>query len=538
MNEISLAKAKEEIGTDAYVFLERLIAHYGGDAFGFARLAQSIITRSEVELFGLSIPRFAVRLYLNNGGFVNCRRIATLIKMYKIDNLREWGSRYSDDQILPDERNPDLEVNQLESQSIGDVMNGQSCIADSLLMEPSRLASYHFRYLDPTLAKLPEAYSEGERFSYEITRKAIPYTHTINLGGGHCAQAVSFITTAILANYSKAVHGIAEITALAHHWKCRELGLGSLEPEGMAHYLNAVNLRLLEQCLTQKPSAEVTPVRAGHFGSIVRCYLDSGMPVLFPTSLGKLAEHPSLTTSIYYDNGLKILREDLPTDEDHIVVIVGSSVSNGERFVLHDTATLPFLVATLDQLSSVGVNRKLSTITADNGVIMPVVPKPVKMPLLDERTYSPHPTNPTRRLIEGLRYGLDVLSRTYHFLSDYPCQAQPNHSFDRFRLIRSDSPHVDLRQCADDYRLLLECGLLKAISIMDEKLLWEKPHWLWLEIFTNSVWLWNAESKPLLTLPDSREEIILTAGSGHLLATVHVAKNTQSCEIEMFIPVN
>lgn len=542
MNEITLAEAKNQIGPGSYRFLDYLSLHMGDLLCEPARMAQSIVTRSEVELFGLSAPRFAARVYLRNGGFVNCRRIATLVEMFKLDNFAEWGNRYEDKQLAPEQRNSDLEKVQEPHLRIEEVLKDQSCIADSLLVEPRRLTRYRLSYLDASSAKLAEAYSEGERFDASLIRKLLPYTNTMDLGGGLCAQAVIFMATAVLAKYAKSVHGIAEITALAHDWQCRELALGSLEPEGMDRYFGTVNLRLMEQSLTQRPSDHITETRAKHFSSAIRCYLDSSMPVLFPTSTHKLSKQPSLAQSIYGKNGLKIAAADVPPDEDHLVVIVGSGKKGEETdaqfFVMHDSATLPFLVATLAEMMSVGVTRKLPNVVSDNGVMMAIVPRPVRMPLLDERIYVAEPNQPTRIQIRGMRFGLDTFTRLFHYVSNYPCPAQPNLVPDRFRLIRSDNPKSVFKQCAPDYQLLLECGLLRAISIMETKFSWHKPHWLWIEAFQSSLWVWNAEVPPTETLPSTEVETRAMAGNGLLLCTIRIdaATDSGSAEIEFFVP--
>src|SRR5688500_1001 len=55
------------------------------------RYAQSVVARTEAELFGLSIPRFAVRAYVDGkecGSFVNLRRI----EQFRL-RARDWAAR-------------------------------------------------------------------------------------------------------------------------------------------------------------------------------------------------------------------------------------------------------------------------------------------------------------------------------------------------------------------------------------------------------------------------------------------------------------
>jgi hypothetical protein len=408
MNEITLHEAREEIGPDPYSKLDRLKFFFGDDFEDPGKMVQSIITRSELELFGLSVPRFAIRLYLKNGGFINCRRNATLVKSFHINNSDEWGNRYNDEAIQLENRNSDLGPGQEPHESIALVMDRQSCIADGLLPEPRRLSRFRFKYIDVSSTKLSEAYAEGEVDQLDPNRYYLPYTQTMNLCGGQCAQAVIFIATAILSPFSKSVHGIAEITCLAHEGNCRELTLGSLDPDSMARYFGMNNLRMSEQCLTFKPSASISPIRAKHWEGIIRCYLHSGMPVILPTNTKKLARHPNAENSIYRKNALRISEKDLPKDEHHVLIIVGSAIKD-ETFVFHDTTTMPFLVATGAELANAGATRDHSGAVSDNGVIMPVVPKPVTLPLLDQRIYEPDPQNHNLQIISGIRFGLDAL---------------------------------------------------------------------------------------------------------------------------------
>jgi hypothetical protein len=246
MNHMSLLDAAQEINDGD---LLKIPAFLGQRLMQKARVAQSVIIRSEGILFGTSIPRFAIRVYLEGGGFINCRRLNTFVENSHYDGNTEWGNRYQAGTIAEEQRNQDLDGTQLEHKTLAEVLEGQSCIGDSLLCEPQRLKKDHFSYIDISAARLFDSYGESRSL---VTNDGpfIPYIRSVNLGGGLCAQAVCFMATAALANHASKVCGVAEITALAHEDNCLELSLGGLTPEKMQNYFSRVNLRLSEQAST------------------------------------------------------------------------------------------------------------------------------------------------------------------------------------------------------------------------------------------------------------------------------------------------
>src|ERR1051326_3312031 len=98
MNEVPLSHVWNEVQETGFYEIFALMRHLFAKREGRApleddsewekkplgpfRYASSIAIRSEVELLGMSTPRFAFRIYLNPAEdelqFINCRRLGTL----------------------------------------------------------------------------------------------------------------------------------------------------------------------------------------------------------------------------------------------------------------------------------------------------------------------------------------------------------------------------------------------------------------------------------------------------------------------------
>ena len=98
----------------------------------------------------------------------------------------------------------------------------QSCIADCLLPPPAHLSTGQYTFLQ---TKLGTAYGECDK---QHDFNAIPYVKNIDLGGGVCAQAVSYMATALLHEHATRVYGLADISALAHDPACQEICISGL----------------------------------------------------------------------------------------------------------------------------------------------------------------------------------------------------------------------------------------------------------------------------------------------------------------------
>lgn len=293
------------------------------------RSAPSLIARSEAELFGLSMPRFAYRAYLDDGGrsFVNARRIETF--------CRSVASR-----LDPDSR----------SDFLSRLKQRCSCVADSLLEPPARLSDFHIQTVE-----LGRAYGEHQ----EIW--GTPYVmHIEHLGGGMCAQAVCFQATALWEHCAGGIFGVAEITAL-YDEKQRFMDLSGMSPDACTKYFENPKVGLAAQLQQFERLPSRTEVYAVEkFSVALRAYAASGIPVILPLDIGRMngigkvhGTHVFSSLPNGFREGWKKAHRAYP----HAVLVVGverkltASSANDCRFLINDPATLPFVEASASQLA-------------------------------------------------------------------------------------------------------------------------------------------------------------------------------------------
>jgi hypothetical protein len=191
------------------------------------RFAPSIVCRSEAELFAVSMPRFALRVRLPNSSFANLRRLGSLcgqLEAWLIHSRWRW-------------------IHSLYALIAGEpsrVLANARCVADAFLLPPSRISD-HFITISAPLAK---AYGECEA-NHPETNGTI-YARHIKAGGGMCAQASCLMAAALLPQYAKAVHGVAEITALARDRLVENtrISLSGLYPSEMQRYFRRAEVGL------------------------------------------------------------------------------------------------------------------------------------------------------------------------------------------------------------------------------------------------------------------------------------------------------
>lgn len=531
MNRISIDDAKAQIGLPHWRAVDGLLLHLGDTQVGDPRLAPSIVTRSELSLFGLSAPRFAVRIFPSRGGFINCRRLAVLQSMLSDPDRQIWTSRYESQTLLPEQRNPVLGECATDNPDLAELLSAQKCVADCLLPVPTRLKARNPTFVSVNVQKLLLAY--GEHHAAGELPLLLPFTQTVSLGGGLCAQAASFMATTILCQYAKSAYGVAEITALAHARACRELSLGGLTPRAMADYFTRVNLRLSEQCVSRLPMCVAASSSPTRIFSAIRCYIASGMPVILPVTIAQLSTRRNGENSVYEKNRLKLRNADAHGDENHVVVLVGFSHAGDEPlFVFHDSATLPYLQIRASEMQTLGAIRGARGSCKDGGVIMAVTPKAARMPLLDQRMYRPVATQANHENIDGYRVGLDRLTRIYHFYVLPPVPACPSHAGDRFLLVRSDfSQRGVAAKVPPERGTLFECAVLRAVELLEEAHSWTDPHWIWIELYDNSIWVWDAHASPPNDLPETPEAFLAFMNTRYLLASVFISRDFSSADI-------
>lgn len=504
MNEISDEEFESTLTDTNRQELRKLAVWLGVEYIGPARLAPSIIARSEAELFSLSIPRFAIRRTLTDGGLVNIRRLRTFVQNAAAAGDSLWAIR--DDTLTPDERDPKAII-QLPSPSLEQILlqdSAVSCLADSLI-GPSRLARR--RGINRLINCNPWMHSYyGEDQPSNTCPVFSPYVKSIPWGGGLCAQSVAFMATCILAKYATRVCGISEITAESLTAR-RELSLSELRPVEMSTYFAKAGLRMSQQ---QALNPDQT-VDTNSFGIATRCYLASGMPIVFTTDIRRLALFPDPDRSVYAQNLA-------PQNPDryqkahyaHAVLLVGYS-DESDYITFHDPSLRPYMVATLEELSSLGAfcGTDGSSEPYEHGVIMPVTPAPVRVPLLPQSPNMHAPRTPyTGGLLHHSAWFHEVWPRL-----EYPDLPQDD-------LFAARCPFI-LAQ-AKSLRTTLASGsslpeFRRSIASLDmdamlQRLGIETEMWLWVERHPTAIWLWDAENDS----PEAIPKAILYATSDGL----------------------
>jgi hypothetical protein len=461
-----------------------------------ARRCTSIITRGESQIFTASMPRFAIRLYMPEQlGFINCRRIGALLEQERLEEAGEWGKKPN---LVPSGMmlNPDLERD-LDPKRVRDIVIDDNRIADSLLAPPTGVQKMGFEFISIKKWKLPEAYCESDTV-LSAEKDYLPFAKTFDIGGGLCSQVVSFIATAILAHHSQLVCSIPEITALAHNPKYIDLSLSGLTPQMMNAYFEQVNLRLTEQFAAHEaPTHDLNGPTREIVATALLAYLKSGFPVVLPVDQYQMAFGTnSGQSSIYTHNGLEVRTSGQPFNAPHAVIAVGWGHHEGQpTFVFHDPAGMPYMVMTRDEFCQVGAIYP-DTSNPDNGVIMPITPNDVVVPLLCERHYVGEYKAPVRQTSGGMY----PLAHTFHkncSFSKWPIP--PGITLGEFRLCRA----TDLGSIPN----IVENALLRAqaesvlhgyIRDLCQNNALDDDHWFWVEFFPESIWIWNAED----ALPD------------------------------------
>jgi len=492
LNKLEVEDALKELGAKGHSELINMCGALDSAFPSEVRYAPSIITRSEAQLLGISIPRFAFRFYLpNGGGFVNCRRLLTLIKHAEKNVMLNSGVKELST------KKEDQRIESAQSTSVRDILDapGQSCVADCLLKPPGRFDPRKYTILTTDLEV-----KYGERLPKDpVGYWGTPYVKHIDLAGGVCAESSCFIATAILQNRAKGVYGLAEITAFANKDDSSALSISGLYLDDMARYFEHVSLRAIQQMPFLYAEASHERLGQEAFTNALRAYLLSGMPVVLPVDMARMAgctRQPDGqfqrvdAKSVYGTNGFNVDANqfDFAPSHSHAIVLVGcsrdASIDNF-TLVFHDPAYWPFMHASRRLFDKVGRYRSPTDSEREDQLMMPVTPNPVKLPLLSWR----------RGDADFFNRGLYWLSTSLHDMetTEYP------------RVVPLDAGNFLLSQIGRMERcdlglylrpeLLLDfrTALKNANDSLTQNFQWGPEHWVWLEVFKDSIWIWDAE---------------------------------------------
>ncbi len=273
----------------------------------------------------------------------------------------------------------------------------------------------------------------------------------------------------------------------------------------MQKYFAAINLSMTVQSpheyVTHTASQPIAKVLA--FEIALRSYCLSGIPVILPVDYGRMLGFPNLDASatrdekldIYSQNGLNANIEhfDHTKTNRHCIVIVGCEIEYKREhsvFIVNDPGGYPFMWANTSQLISAGPYMDKEGTAHELFHFWPVTPDAVKMPLLD---YNPPGAYEYRR-------GLKWFSEWYRKSTSYP----PHHSSDNFRLAQlknlGEITHLapietnvgDLQSRWQSFRT----ELFALGKRWEDHYGWSQNHWVWLEIVSDAIWIWDAEIEP------------------------------------------
>jgi len=483
-----------------------LTGHPGGDGTpkdGWRfRLAPSIVTRSEAELFGISDPRFAARVYLDapdlyppedaNAYFINARRMLTFCA-----NVPGWGQRQA--------YAKHCQIKHLHPQPCRPAwyLRESSCIADCVLPPTAAPTGYHV-----LTAPLGRVYGEIDTGPVEAPIRedvrGVPFLKHMRLGGGMCAQAVCFMATLLMHDDANGVHGVADITALAGGGMDEELPLAGLSPPEMFRYFRDERVGLNADWQFPASMGRERD-ESGWLQGALQAYIRSGMPVVFLVDCGRLAglpnRRPALVNPAIYpwnEVGFKLRRPERVGKLHHAVLVIGCD--EGDRFLLNDAATFPFLEASAGQLYEARLYRDDACTEPAVPIFLPVTPACVRMPL-QEWYRDGVCANPDDRHPGLLQ--IAQLLQTGWFPPDRPLEVRVPCDPGGMKLV----PLSRLGAVVPD-------GARPVAEAWLEALPDEEDLWCWVQCIEavtatdqpiTSVWLWDATRAPPDTLP-RREE--------------------------------
>jgi sugar phosphate isomerase/epimerase len=491
----------------------------------FLRYAPSIITRGEIEVMGLSIPRFSVRCYLSENyektvasDFMNMRRLHEECRYVR----KEWEPVVvglpKSNFIALEKLAKKLQVEVSSGPSPREMLTKSSPIADCFLKFANRNDEF-------ILLEVPLGIHYGECQTKELDFNGTPYVQGTSLSG-MCAQAVCFMANSILIEHARGLFGIAEISVIAsgdtnEHVDRHALLQGLTEIEVERYFQShLVGLSAKIQAFSPRLSRASTSYGGvlvhRWFNEALTSYIRSGIPVILQCDLAKLNPIYANHTVVKYElmqTPLKKFEIDEGEVVPHFVCIVGVKAQpiDSNLFVVNDPAFLPFLEIDSELL------RNAILETPDDPVYIPVVPARVKMPLnsvYDEGITSGPPYRYC--LLEVvLRIAEDARRKAKNGIVLEPAWQQ----LPGFENINSDRPNFRLVRITKDTNALsaLMSREMVRLSIAEKVLDWvtvtlgRSIHtggelWVWLQFSGDYLWIWNAEVE--LNSKDSADALL------------------------------
>ena len=425
------------------------------------RYTSSVIVRSELQVYGVSTPRFAFRLEIDGAkGFINLRRLKLLATVLH-DRYGPPGAFFPFPENETDPKQDKVPVEAL------DIINGAS-VADCLLPLPQRFSKWDMHHVSAELAT-----HFGETDPAEENYRATPYVRTAQFGVGLCAQACCFISTLLLVKYATHVCGLGEIGARVQAPNAGYVNVAGLPESKMMEYFASVHLSCIWQVIEDDRGTLAT--NDNYFEECLHGYAISNMPLILGVNFNRLPDKNIPPEA------------DHPPDElaYHAITLVGCSRWNHlcpaspegghlprreTIFLYNDSSCMPFADASNRELARSGMPNKKRPDLPTHPNVFSVTPLEVSIPLLNWKAHRDD--TPSRGLLQASQIGFDgnrVLHRDRReFL------LAPLNSILRHRLIRN-FPRNEIDEVGN-------C-LNELINGAHENLGWDDhgSRWVWFE---------------------------------------------------------
>lgn len=490
--------------------IEQWLGHWT-DGPGYAkpralRMAPSLVSRSDAELYGVSLPRFAVRFFLGGpNSFMNLRR-AWL--------LAQQARRCISDGDPADGRRGEAGGNGGDPSGI----RFPRVIGDSVLGVPAWLPLDRYHVNTRDFGALYGEHRPCTGTAY------VQYSDQI----GACAHAVCFMASMALGQEAKGVFGLPEISALLHEHERAQFPIGGLTGADMENYFRhrAVGLNSTAERIARHQPEGSHSDAAEQFGRALRTYCLSGMPVIVPVDeyrlfgVGSPRCEMDPVGSVYRTNGAgvrlraEVLRRGVRR-RPHCLLVMGCAKDpQKDRFLAHDPSLLPYLVVSSLQLNSAAPYADESMSDLRRFVYQPVVPGAVRLPL--------HLTSARDAVGEG-RIGVWRIAM----------QVQKSGCVERATVVGPEElgeSDFRLMQWKDAAAAIFQARRF-AWRIMPAggPSVWKRirrelarvvgrisgSHWVWVQKCSRSVWIWDAEMDPPSVRERENEELL----AGYLVAT-------------------
>lgn len=456
------------------------------DRSGRARYAQSLISRADAALYGVSTPRFCVRIYTDDkqSGFLNLRR-SHLLR----ESFGTWMPK-----TQPLDGRPDIQIDQ-ERQNRGFPL--PQIVGDCIL--PYRKigrTGFHILEMD-----------YGPDYAEHGSITGTPYVQYCE-ATGVCAPAACFIVTMLLREHSVVKHGLPEITASATAYSGPHVVIEPMRLGDFTDYLKKVVG--LGTCLQRAPRIDgrgkyidLPATQDFMLQRALQAYVLSGMPVILPVDSHRLHGHCSneqpmgTVPAVYASNKCNTVRARPPTlnPDLHSMVVVGCTPGSDPKgeFLVHDPSLFPFLKVTAEQVMKSACYKDRQMKELRRGFFQPVTPRQVAMPLLLT------PYGGTGKAHMGIYYIATSVLRLNQKIG-MPVEDSADMSGSEFRLTTISRMADSLKNGTGLQEELIARAVVELASRPPEK-------WVWLHVMERSVWVWDAEREPPSGDPEDNEDI-------------------------------